>query len=187
LVAAVGLCVVLAVAGAWAVRVYVLPHLSVRARRTALASALALGVMVLTGVAHERQRDFNDARYFDMEAPVAWIAQNAPEGNRVGLAGVWGTRAIGPTWPAFGPRLGNEVEFVGPTVDGQLREHRSRGEFDRAVRRGGYDLLLIGSGGAAPSCTYPGPTDRERAWARELGYRPVAESEWLTLFRPPPA
>ncbi|MBA2504448.1 MAG: glycosyltransferase family 39 protein [Thermoleophilaceae bacterium] len=186
LVVKVGLLVVLALALVWLVRSYVLPRLGVRTRRAALAGAVVIGLVAVTAVGHVRQRDFNDARYFDMEAPVAYIAKNAQEGQRVGLAGIWGVRALGPAWPSFGLRLGNEVEFIGPTVDGQLREYPTKAEFDRAVRAGVYDLVLAGSGGAAPSCPYPaGPHDRARAWARELGYEPVVESEFLTLYRAP--
>jgi hypothetical protein len=36
--------------------------------------------------------------------------------------------------PAFGERLRNEVRFVGPTVDGQLREYDDRERWVRAIR-----------------------------------------------------
>ena len=155
-------------------------------RRSSYARA-ALAVIALAGlvaVGHARQREFNEARYATGEPTVAWVARNAPAGHRIALAGVWGVNVTSPVWPAFGERLDNEVEYLGPTVDGQLREYPRRDHWAAALRRGRFDLLLVGRGGyAEDDCPVPGQYSDDDAWARAEGFEILARSEHLTLYR----
>ena len=87
-----------------------------------------------------------------------------------------------PVWPSFGPRLGNEVAFVGPTVDGQLREYADRAAWTRAIERGDFDLLVVGRGGYSNDCPVPGRESDDDAWARAAGFRTLASTDRLTLY-----
>jgi hypothetical protein len=96
---------------------------------------------------------------------------------------VWGPEIISPVLPAFGPRLGNEVSYVGEFVRGLLHEYESRGRWAAALRRGGYDLLLVGRGGYSSACPVPGARSDDDAFARAEGFPKLAEGERLTLYR----
>lgn len=158
---------------------------SARLRRPGVArvAAAALAVVALVAVGHSRQQKFNDGRYEGSDAALTWLAQNARSGHRIGLAGVWGTDATSPVWTAFGPRLDNHVEFVGPFVDGQLREYETRAAWVDAVRRGRFDLLIVGRRGYARECPVPGQETDDDAWARAEGFEVVARTPALTVYR----
>ncbi|MEA2405290.1 MAG: hypothetical protein QOE08_1937, partial [Thermoleophilaceae bacterium] len=154
-------------------------------RRAVAAFAVAVSVGLLA-VGYQRQHEFNDGRYKGGEAVTAWIARHAPAGHRIGLAGNWSVRGRSPVWPAFGPRLGNVVTYVGPTVRHQLREYARRDAWATAIRRGRYDLLVVGRGGYARSCPLPGQLSDDDAWARAEGFRPLVRTARLTLYAVPP-
>lgn len=78
---------------------------------------------------------------------------------------------------AFGPRLGNDVRFVGAFRDGMLRSFADAGAFTRALSD--VDLLLAGTG------IPPGAGTRELGWARAAGWTAVAQSPRLVLLRAP--
>ena len=117
---------------------------------------------------------------------TAWIARHAPDGHRIALAGNWSGHARAPVWPAFGPRLGNVVTYVGPMVRHQLREYARRDAWATAIRRGRYDLLIVGRGGYSRSCPLPGQFSDDDAWARAEGFRPIVRTGRLTLYSVPP-
>ncbi|MEA2474427.1 MAG: hypothetical protein QOE06_2342 [Thermoleophilaceae bacterium] len=148
--------------------------------RVGLVFALAV---VAVAAGQSRQREFNHGRYESAEAPVAAIARHAPAGSRIGLAGVWGVDTVSPVWPAFGERLRNHVEYVGPTVHGQLREYHRRSDWAAAIRRDRLDLLLVGRGGYGRGCPVPGQRSDDDAWARAEGFQVLARSAHLTLYR----
>jgi hypothetical protein len=155
-----------------------------RSRRVARAAAAVAFAAVLIAVGNARQREFNDGRYEDGDPAIAWIARHAPDGQRVALAGVWSVEGRAPVWPAFGERLRNEVDYLGPTVDEQLREYSRRDRWAAAIRRGHYDLLLVGRGGyAREECPVPGQYSDDDRWAREEGFAVLARSDRLTLYR----
>ena len=81
--------------------------------------------------------------------------------------------------PLFGPRFRNEVAYVGRMDVGTLVRYSRESSFLSAVRRGRYDLLLVGT---APSPFGPpvAPT-----WARATGFRQVAASDRFILFASP--
>ena len=148
------------------------------ARAAAVTFAVALTVAAVAG-GHRVQRELNDGRYRDADAALAWIEDNAGSGHRIGLAGRWSDRGPAPTLPAFGPRFGNEVEYVGPLVREMLRTYGREEDFTAALARGRFDLLLVGRGGPPPR------EAREERWARAAGFAPVARSARLTLYRAP--
>ena len=151
-------------------------------RRAAMAAAAALVLVAGAALGHARQRTFNDARYAEGDPVIAWFAREAPADHRVGLAGVWSVSGLAPVLPAFGPRLGNDVAYVGRFHDGQLREWETRPEFAAAVARGGFDLLVVGKGSYS-GCRVPGSGTDETAWAAAEGFRRLAESDRLVLYR----
>jgi hypothetical protein len=177
---------VLAVAAGLAVAVVLATRR--RGRRRALATRLAacaLGVLVLVGAGHARQREWNERRYSDAEAPISFFAERAPAGHRVALVGTWSVEGLSPVLPAFGERLRNEVRFVGPTLDGQLREYDDSGAWERAIRDGGFDLVLVGRAAAAPRapCVVPGLDSDDERFAREAGFQRIVASDRLSLWR----
>lgn len=148
-------------------------------RRPAPAAAAVLAVLVVIAVGGRLdQRSFERHGYGTFDPTVAYLEQNAPSGRAIGLAGVWDNAGVSPAFPAFGPRMRNQVEYVGPVEQELLRQYDDRGRFLAAVERGGYDLLVIGR--AEPP--FPGPA--EESWARQAGYRELASSPRLALYAP---
>jgi hypothetical protein len=111
---------------------------------------------------------------------LAWVRAHAPGGHRIGLAGRWPNAGVAPPLPAFGPRLGNHVVYIGPFERHMLREYRTAAGFLARLRSEHVDLLLIGRG-------YPVPVAvaREERWARAAGMRLVARSPRLVLYGVP--
>lgn len=131
-----------------------------RFRLVAVASAAAV-----VGFMFAQEERFNETRYRATEGTGSWVTENAPAGNRVGVVG---EGVI--VYPMFGPRLENEVEYVGPIVDGMLLTYSERGPFEAAIRRGRYDLVLVQDG----ALVKPGLPARHERWVRALGYELVA-------------
>ena len=177
------LAILVAISGAAWLALYLSRRLPHRPRVTALASAIALAAGLLIGIGHARQREFNRDRYATGEATQAWIAEHAPKGHRIALAGVWGTEVRSPVWPAFGERIRNEVDYLGQTVDGQLREYASRRRWAAALSDGDYDLVLVGRGGYVDECPVQGELSEDDRWAREEGFTQLARSAHLTIYR----
>jgi hypothetical protein len=180
-VALAGLALVLLAAGVWLARRTPVRRL-VRERAVLAVTLVLLGLGLVLALGHERQRRFNDGRYLDADAVIRTLARDAPEGRRIGLAGNWSVHGLSPVWPAFGPRLENRVEYVGERVDGQLREYADRERFVAAVRRAGYDLLVVGRGGYPEGCPLPGEETDDDEFARASGGREIASTGRLTLY-----
>jgi 4-amino-4-deoxy-L-arabinose transferase-like glycosyltransferase len=154
-----------------------------RAGRRVPARAAAVGggiaAVVLAAAGWGVAERYNDDRYAAADPALAWIESHAPAGVRVGLAGDWSADGISPVWPMFGSRARNRVEYVGPYRRELLGRYEDRDAFLTAVRRGGYDLVLVGRFQAPKS-----GSNAER-WAGEGGLRPVAASERFMLFAVP--
>jgi hypothetical protein len=156
-----------------------------RGRSVALvAGALALVLAAAGGYAY--QRTYNRLRYAGQSSIVGWIEQRAGSGHRVGIAGYWQGSFV-PTYGAFGPRLGNDVSYVGPVVQGQLRFFHRSAPFRRALRAGRYDLLVIGRL-EAPDLDHPRPQRTldqppEERWAQAEGFREVLRDGTYILLR----
>lgn len=139
--------------------------------------ALAMALVLVVGrVTEERVLAH---RYGGLEPTIAWIEDHAPAGKRIGLAGVWSVHGLSPGFAPFGPRLGNQVIYVGPWEEDLLREYVRPGPFQSAVRTGHYDLVLIGRGQP------PRPRVSEEDWVQAIGFRLVAASDRLALYQAP--
>lgn len=150
-----------------------------RVRGGSRAVPIALAAFAVAGlVGYGVQDRFNDDRYTGVDPVLDYVLAQAPAGHAIGLAGYWDDAGIAPILPSFGPRLENRVAFVGRTVQGKtLRPYRGRVDFADALRRGGYDLLIVGRG-------RPGvPEGEEAAWARSAGFTKVAASQRFILLR----
>jgi hypothetical protein len=156
--------------------------------RPVVAVAAVLALAALAPLGYRLEERFNRARYAGFDPTLDWIQQNAPADQRIGLAGVWTDRGLAPIYPAFGPRLDNEVVYHGPVVRGMLRRYYRRSPFVRTLRNAGYDLLLIGRGPTfeqveAGDTTLVQPRVKEEAWARAAGYQELIRSDRLILLR----
>jgi hypothetical protein len=148
-------------------------------RRWMRVSTAVLAVLVFAAAGDHLRRhaDVNDYAGYD---PVFAYIDQAPAGTRIGLAGLWSLQGVSPAFPAYGPRMRNKVRYVGQFVRGTLHEYGDRGKFQSALRRGRYDLLIIGTGFARE---LPPSKVRDIRWARSLGYRWAAGSSRLVLLR----
>lgn len=150
-------------------------------RRVAMAAAVCATLVGATVGGYQLQQRFNVNRYRGIDPTVDWIIERADSGQRIGIAGLWTDQGISPVLPAFGPRLDNDVAYVGHFVNGMLRQYPDQRDFVAALHRGGYDYLVVGLGRP------PQPEVREERWARVAGFEPVVRSERLALFRGPSA
>lgn len=159
-----------------------LARVPARGRGVGGGLAVSAAAIVAWGVvAFPFERRFNAARYRSDGAAVATVATTPPV--RVGLVGQWSVPGLYPILPAFGPRLANRVEAVGPVVEGMLMEYTERDSFAAALRRGHYDLLLVGTA-TPPLGIRPSLPREQEAWIRAAGYRIVAADTRTLLFRP---
>lgn len=151
-----------------------------RVGRPAFAlAAAALILLAALGTGEELRRRATLDSYAKHDPVFAWIDQHAPSGRRIGLTGVQSLRGINPPLAAFGPRLGNEVVYIGPFVRHTLQEYRDRDSWQAAARAGRYDAILVGLGFARE---LPPEQIAEVAWSRELGYTMVARSRRMALL-----
>jgi hypothetical protein len=165
------------------------PRLSARLgpgrRRPALVVGIIAAALLVVVGGYRFEESFNDQRYRDVDTPLTYINSHAPSGAKIGIAGSWGADPP-PILPSFGPRYRNRVEFVGPMEREMLRTYRRRGPFISALTRGRYDLLLVGRFAATAGFPRKLPGERpEEVWARSVGYKRVARSWRLTLYRAP--
>lgn len=139
--------------------------------------AFAVGAALLLVVGGRVVQDrHHDQRYARHDAAAAYVNTDAPEGHRIGVAGLEAVTDTSPIYPLFGPRLRNEVEYVGPFVEDLLRTYGTARDFVAALDRGRFDLLMV----YRPAD--PGATAREEAWATRAGFAPVARDDRVTLL-----
>ena len=152
-------------------------------RRTILAGVAALGVVVLV-VGRDVQTTFDKSRY--RVSPVfTWLQTVPKKPIRVGLAGRNGNnRGYSSPYIAFGPRLRNRVEYVATRRKHLLTAFDNEAAFVAALRRGRYDVLVVGpeTGSIAQ-----GPVGRPLEWATGAGWRPIVRDRRFTLLAPPAA
>lgn len=150
-----------------------------RDRRSVLAGA-AVATLVLGLAAANRMQDrINDGRYRNIDPGVDAMLSAAPSGKRIALAADWTVAGLSPIWPAFGTRMDNHVEFMGRFVDGFLTPWGDEASFQRALRRGRFDVLVVGRG------FYPPENTPEQRWAIDAGWRTIALTERLRVLVPP--
>jgi hypothetical protein len=145
-----------------------------RARRVVLAAAAVAALAVGLAAAHRVEEAINSGRYVGVDPAVDGA------GKRIGLASDWSVGGLSPVWPAFGTRIGNEVEYVGEFVDGFMTPYRTQATFQEALRHGGFDLLVVGRG------FYPPENTREQRWAMNAGWRTIGLSPRLRVLAAPP-
>lgn len=149
-------------------------------RRPVAVGVAVVGVIVAAVVVGDiAQERYNVHRYSGNDPVIDWVLDEADSGQRIGLAGAWDDESIAPVLPAFGPRVENEVEYVGRNDKDMLRRYERRRDFVSALDEGAYDYVIVGLG--RPLVTDI-PEDR---WARDAGFTPVAQSDRLMLLRAP--
>jgi len=148
----------------------------------ALACALA-GIGVLAVGRHDEQR-FNVARYRGLDPAIDWMLAHERAGGRVALAGDFSISGLSPVFPAFGPRLENYVAYNGPVVQGMLQRYSNRTAFLNGLRRGRYDLLVVGRGFLASPLHPPAQPEPPEVWVSSTaGVRLVARSNRVSVYR----
>ena len=145
-----------------------------------MAAALAAALVGLAA-AHRIEDRINGGRYLGIDRAVDGLLRIAPAGQRIALAGDWSVAGLSPVWPAFGTRIDNDVEFVGEFKRGFLTPYPTAARFQDALRRGRFDVLVVGRGFFPPQST------REQEWAMQGGWRTVALSPRLRVLVPPAA
>lgn len=143
--------------------------------RPAVIAAAGIAVVVVGTAGFLVQERYNARRYLADDPAVAWLVRHAPAGSRIGLTGLWSDDGIAPVYPAFGPRLANQVQYIGAPEQDTLRRYRDRSSFTGALEGGRYDFVIAGLGRAQ--------REPEADWARAAGYAPVARSERLVLLK----
>ena len=150
----------------------------VRSRPAVLVAASVAAAAVLLAGGHRVEQRINDERYLGIDPAIDVLLKVAPEGKRIGLAGDWSVSGLSPIWPAFGTRISNHVEYVGYFA-GFLRRYETQARFADALRRGRYDVLVVGRGFDPPQPT------REQRWAIEAGWSTLALSPRLRVLVAP--
>jgi hypothetical protein len=145
-------------------------------RRLVALAASSLAVAAILG--YFLQERFVDGRYAD--EPVLGQFASEDGDRRIALAGFWTLDELQPVLPAFGPRLENEVAYLGGFEDGMLRPVASASGFGAALRDGDFSLLLVGK---RPLPTRPDLPEEE--WAKQAGYRVVGADQRFTLLAAP--
>ena len=141
------------------------------------AAAAAAAAVVVAGYVVERK--VNDDRYGGVDPTYDWVRAHAPSGTRIGLTGYFDFSSLAPAWPLTGRRLENRLAYVGRIDGGRVEQYGSRAAWERAVRRGRYDLLLV----ARARSPFPGGADEPRWAADTPGWSAVAESPSFVLYR----
>ena len=162
---------------------------SLRRPSSAALAAAAGAVIVLGALAGQvLQEAFNDDRYVGSDEAIDYVIEHSDEGRTVGLAGFWNLAGVVPIYPSFGPRLENEVEFVGERVDDALlRRFNSRASFLERLQELDPDLLVVGRdvpGEFDPDRGRAAPPAAELVWARGAGYGEVARSDRFVVLQP---
>jgi hypothetical protein len=142
-----------------------------RRRAPAVALAAAVVAAVAAGLVLERRAPLGYGR----ASPVFATIDAAGEGTHVGIAGS-PALDLPPFLPAFGPRLANDVEYVGPIREHWLTRYGAPEPFQRALREGDFDFLIVWSGTPRPA--------PELAWAKAAGFEEVAATATKTLLQP---
>jgi hypothetical protein len=147
--------------------------------RTVAAGAAAVVLAGLVAVTYHYQRSLAARPYSPDDQAVSYVLANAPSHSRIAITGQWTAVGLVPVAPLFGPRLDNDVQYVGPFVEHLRREYQTPSAFQAALRHGHYRILVVGTGFP------PVPHPMLELWARGAGFVPVAHSSRLIALRAP--
>jgi hypothetical protein len=156
-------------------------------RRAAVAGAVgALLAAVVLGAALERR--YAERRYADLNRPIEMVNRGRiAEGARIGIVG----DGFG-NYPLFGPRLRNEVVYVGPRVREMLTSYSEPPEFREAINGGRFDYVVVQNIDTVDD----GLPERQEQWLKSMGWRLVAKGPHpnlgfagieMRLYEPGPA
>jgi hypothetical protein len=141
-----------------------------------VAVAGVVVVVAVVALGRADQRSFDRHSYASGDPVFAWIEAHARTGHRIGLTGAADVNTgLSPVLPAFGPRLGNRVTYIGDVVRHSVEVPTRETRFRAELLKGRNDLLMIGLAVA-------GQTE---AWARGLGYRLIVRSTRVALYAAP--
>lgn len=147
-----------------------------RLRPAALAFGLACFALVVAGALDVEQRRFNDHRYSEADSASRWVSANAPADANIGVVGEGFV-----VYPMFGPRLRNHVQYVGPIVDGMLRAYTRPRQLEAAVRKGGYDYILVQD----QPIVVRQLAQRQERWLRSAGWTLVVSGKQYVVGNVP--
>ncbi|HWF53989.1 MAG TPA: phospholipid carrier-dependent glycosyltransferase [Solirubrobacteraceae bacterium] len=160
--------VVLALAALW---------WALSARRGSLRLAFVAALACLVAVAsYHYQRVLARSPYAPADPTIAYVLAHDPAHTRIGITGEWTAQGVVPVAPLFGPRLENDVSYVGPWIRHRLEQYTAQEPFVAALRAGRYALLEIGTGFP------PRPDPIQARWALAAGYRVITASDRLVLM-----
>ena len=154
--------------------------------RRAAAATLAGVVVALAVAGYLHQEDYDEARFDGRSAVVDWVTDRAQAGANIGVAGHWPAGAFVPTYALFGPRLENDVEYVGPEVDDQVRLYQDPRAFRSALTRNNYEFLAVGRLEEPDFMTLRRQRlltlPPEARWARSVGFTEVTRDGAFVLL-----
>jgi hypothetical protein len=142
-------------------------------------AVLGIGAIAVGAVQKNR---FEDDRYTTDGPAIDYVNDEYPAQLRIGIVGDGFA-----SYPLFGPRLDNRVDYVGHRVDEMLKPFNRRPAFDRALRRGGYDAIAWTS----LDTLHENLPLEQAKWLEQDGYRRVAEgndpllNSEVALYLPP--
>ncbi len=145
--------------------------------RPRLALGATLVVVALAG--YHYQRVLARRPYLPGDPTVDYVLARAPAHTRIAITGQWTAQGLVPVAPLFGPRLENDVRYIGRYDEHRLQAYAEPAPFLRALAADRPALLEVGTGFP------PRPDPLEARWAAAAGYRVVARSARLVLMRPP--
>ena len=166
----VGIAIAVSAAALWLVCRWV-----ASAPRSLMPALAIAGVLAVSAAGLADHRAFNRRFYEPYDPVLRWVGRHASSGHRIGVTGGVGKDARAELLPAFGPRIGNHVSYVGDATRHSLHVPGRLSSFASELKGGHYDLLMI-------QLQYAGNTDM---WARQLGYHLLAHSAALSLYSAP--
>lgn len=140
------------------------------------AALLALLACLAAAASYHYQRVLARRPYAPADPTIAYVLAHDPAHTRIGITGEWTAQGVVPVAPLFGPRLENEVSYVGPWIRHRLEQYTTEAGFRAALRAGHYALLEIGTGFP------PRPDPVQARWALAAGYRVITASDRLVLM-----
>ena len=147
-----------------------------RARRAVLVVAALAAALVGLAAGHRVEQRINDGRYLGSDPAIDALLRAAPTGKRIGLAADWTVAGLTPIWPSFGTRIGNDVEYVGHFVRGFLTPYAHERDFQAALARRRYDLLVVGRGFFPPQADARAALGAGRRLAHDRAQPPPARA-----------